>query len=217
MSELTNKDIAALRVDYGSKSFNENEINANPFEQFRIWFEEAVNAHINEPNAMVLSTVKADNSPSARVVLLKGITKDGFTFFTNYKSNKGNQISKNNKVALTFNWLELHRQVRIEGEVEQLSAEENDHYFYIRPIGNQIGAIASPQSQIITNRDALEKLFIAAEKQFENKNPIRPEHWGGYVVKPSLIEFWQGRSNRLHDRIEFVKSNSLWKFHRLAP
>lgn len=217
MTDLSNKEIAALRVDYSLKTFDETHVLDDPFKQFSVWFKEALDAQVNEPNAMTLATVKPNNTPSARIVLLKGITPTGFTFFTNYSSHKGQQLEQNPNAALVFCWLELHRQVRVEGTIEKLSAKENDEYFYSRPVGSQLGAIASPQSKPLQNRLALEQLYKNTEATYQTHEPVRPEHWGGYVVKPTLIEFWQGRSNRLHDRFEFSLTTSGWVRQRLAP
>jgi pyridoxamine 5'-phosphate oxidase len=217
MNELTNKKIAALRVDYRLKEFDETHVLADPIKQFSAWFQEALEADVNEPNAMTLATVKQDNTPSARVVLLKGFNESGFSFFTNYNSHKGQQIIQNPNVALVFCWLELQRQVRIEGKVSKLSKQESDDYFYSRPLSSQIGAIASPQSTVIEGRHVLEQIYSAVENKLHEKAPERPGHWGGFKVEPTLIEFWQGRSSRLHDRFEFVKSGNGWKYNRLAP
>ncbi len=217
MNELTNKKISALRVDYSLKEFDETHVLSDPIKQFSVWFKEALEANVNEPNAMTIATVKPDNTPSARVVLLKGYSELGFSFFTNYNSHKGQQLIQNPNVALVFCWLELQRQVRIEGKVSKLSKQENDEYFYSRPLGSQIGAIASPQSQIIAGRHVLEQNYSVVESELHEKEPERPEHWGGFVVEPTLIEFWQGRSSRLHDRFEFTKFDNGWKHNRLAP
>lgn len=217
MNELSAEKIAAMRVDYSLKVFDETHVLANPIEQFKTWFTEAVNANVNEPNAMTLATVKPNYTPSARIVLLKGFNDTGFSFFTNYDSHKGEQLSLNNNVALVFCWLELQRQVRIEGTVSKLSDKENDEYFYSRPIGSQIGAIASPQSKVIAGRHILEQNYSLVESELHLKEPERPANWGGYIVKPSLIEFWQGRSSRLHDRFEFIKTGNSWTKNRLAP
>jgi len=217
MNELTNKKIAALRVDYSLKEFDETHVLADPIKQFSVWFQEALEADVNEPNAMTLATIKQDNTPSARVVLLKGFDESGFSFFTNYNSHKGQQIIYNPNVALVFCWLELQRQVRIEGKVSKLSKQESDDYFYSRPLSSQIGAIASPQSTVIEGRHVLEQIYTAVENKLHDKAPERPEHWGGFKVEPTLIEFWQGRSSRLHDRFEFVRSGNSWKYNRLAP
>lgn len=217
MNELTNKKIAALRVDYSLKEFDETHVLADPIKQFSVWFQEALEANVNEPNAMTLATVKQDNTPSARVVLLKGFNDAGFTFFTNYNSHKGQQIIQNPNVALVFCWLELQRQVRIEGKVSKISKQESDDYFYSRPLSSQIGAIASPQSTVIEGRHVLEQIYSAVENKLHEKAPERPEHWGGFKVEPTLIEFWQGRSSRLHDRFEFVRNGNDWRHNRLAP
>ncbi|TAE91009.1 MAG: pyridoxamine 5'-phosphate oxidase [Bacteroidetes bacterium] len=214
MANLSNEQLTALRVDYSLKTFDETVVLNDPFEQFAIWFEEALAAGILEPNAMTLATIKLDLTPSARIVLLKGAAKEGFSFFTNYESDKGTQLAAHPHAALVFNWLELQRQVRIEGSVERLPAEDNDAYFYSRPLGSQIGAIASPQSRVIAHRDDLEAAFKSAQNQLTIK---RPENWGGYLVKPKRIEFWQGRSNRLHDRFVFIKDENTWIKNRLAP
>lgn len=217
MNELTNQKIAALRVDYSLKVFDESQVLDNPILQFKLWMQEAIEAEANEPNAMTIATIKPDGTPSARVVLLKGITETGFTFFTNYDSHKGQQLTGNPNIAVVFCWLELQRQVRIEGTVTKLSDTENDAYFYSRPIGSQIGAIASPQSQIIPNRMVLEQNFETVKNNLSNQKLQRPENWGGFFIEPNLIEFWQGRSSRLHDRFEFKKTANNWKRNRLAP
>jgi pyridoxamine 5'-phosphate oxidase len=217
MNELSNNKIAALRVDYSLKEFDETHVLADPLKQFSVWFKEALEANVNEPNAMTLATVKPDNTPSARIVLLKGFSELGFSFFTNYNSHKGKQLIQNPNVALVFCWLELQRQVRIEGRVIKLSKQENDEYFYSRPLGSQIGAIASPQSEVIAGRHVLEQNYSVVENELHEKEPERPDHWGGFLVIPTLIEFWQGRSSRLHDRFEFKKTENTWKRERLAP
>jgi pyridoxamine 5'-phosphate oxidase len=217
MKLLTNEEIAMLRVDYTLKKFDETDVLSDPIKQFEVWFNEAATAQVNEPNAMTLASVKADGSPSARIVLLKGFNEQGFTFFTNYKSHKGDQLLQNPKVALVFCWLELQRQVRIEGIAHKISDSENDAYFYSRPLGSQIGAVVSPQSQVIAGREVLEQDYHAVEQQV-GVNPIkRPDHWGGYIVEPTLVEFWQGRSSRLHDRFEFIRNEQTWIRNRLAP
>lgn len=217
MKSLTNEEITMLRVDYTLKEFGEKDVADDPVVQFRTWFNEAVDARVNEPNAMTLATVGKDNRPSARIVLLKGFSDKGFTFFTNYNSHKGEQIRANPNVALVFCWLELQRQVRIEGVISKLSEKESDEYFYSRPLGSQIGAIVSPQSSIISSRQVLEQEYETLEKNMERTQIQRPENWGGYVVKPNLIEFWQGRTSRLHDRLEFKLNEDTWVRNRLAP
>jgi pyridoxamine 5'-phosphate oxidase len=215
--ESSNINIAAIRKDYTLKSFSESDLLKNPFEQFRVWFTEAIHAEVNEPNAMTLATVKPDGSPSARIVLLKGLEEDCFVFFTNYSSNKGQQIGVNNKVALVFFWPELERQVRIEGIAEKLEEYKSDDYFKSRPMSSQIGAHASPQSQEIENRQYLEDLVVKMEELFSDQPIVRPNFWGGFKVIAHSFEFWQGRSSRLHDRFIFRKSNNEWLRKRLAP
>jgi len=215
--ESSNINIAAIRKDYTLKSFSESDLLKNPFEQFRVWFTEAIHAEVNEPNAMTLATVKPDGSPSARIVLLKGLEDDCFVFFTNYSSNKGQQIGVNNKVALVFFWPELERQVRIEGIAEKLEEYKSDDYFKSRPMSSQIGAHASPQSQEIENRQYLEDLVVKMEELFSVQPIVRPNFWGGFKVIANSFEFWQGRSSRLHDRFIFRKSNNEWLTKRLAP
>ncbi len=210
--------IADIRREYKLQSLNETGVAANPIEQFTRWWEEAINSHIDEVNAMTLATATPDGLPSARIVLLKGYDEKGFVFFTNYNSHKGHELAKNPHAALVFFWKELERQVRIEGVVEKIPAAESDAYFQSRPAGSRIGAWASPQSSVIAGREVIEATYSQFEKQFSNNDIPRPEHWGGYLVKPSLIEFWQGRSSRLHDRILYTwNDNKAWKRERLAP
>lgn len=216
MSELSSH-IEKLRVDYSLKRFDEADVLADPFVQFEQWLHEAIQAQVNEPNAMVLSTIKLDLSPSSRAVLLKGFSRNGLIFYTNYESNKAKQISHNNRVALNFLWLELQRQVRVEGIVTTLNDEENDRYFISRPIGSQIGAHASPQSAVVQGREELERRFREFESLFNQKPIVRPRHWGGFVVIPHLFEFWQGRENRLHDRFQYQQIKDGWQIDRLAP
>ncbi|WP_295768382.1 pyridoxamine 5'-phosphate oxidase [uncultured Mucilaginibacter sp.] len=211
-------DIQNLRQDYKASSLHEADTHANPVKQFEAWFNEAVKAEIHEPNAMTLATSTHDGRPSARVVLLKGFDEKGFIFYTNYLSRKGKEIAKNPHAALVFFWGDLERQVRIEGTIEKLSKEQSEAYFHSRPVGSQIGAVASPQSQEIANRDALEKKWQQLEAEYEGKEVPKPAYWGGYVLKPQLVEFWQGRSSRLHDRILYKKADkNNWKKVRLAP
>jgi len=210
--------LAQIRIDYNLAALDEKEVGDNPISFFEKWMLQAQEAHITEVNAMALTTVDDAGMPHARIVLLKGMEDGGFVFFTNYDSNKGKQIQKHNKVALLFFWKELERQVRIEGKIEKVSAEYSDIYFHSRPKGSQIGACASPQSQIIENREVLEKKVASLEEAFTDKEIPRPENWGGYIVKPYLIEFWQGRSSRLHDRVVCEKKvDNGWKIYRLAP
>ena len=190
----------------------------DPTRQFDIWWHEAVKAKIIEVNAMTLATASADGIPSARTVLMKGFSEKGFIFFTNYSSFKGQQLSENPKACLLFFWKELERQVRITGIVEKLSSEESNVYFQSRPRDSQVGAVVSPQSQVIESRQWLDEKFKEAFEQFENTTVQRPSYWGGYLVTPVIIEFWQGRPGRLHDRIQYTLSeDGNWKVERLAP
>jgi pyridoxamine 5'-phosphate oxidase len=210
--------IANIRSDYKLKSLSEEDTAPHAIEQFSIWWGEARNSHLHEVNAMTLATADNNGTPSARIVLLKGYDHRGFIFFTNYNSAKGNELAENPKAALLFFWKELERQVRIDGTVEKVSAIESDIYFKSRPVGSKIGAWASPQSTVIENRKIIENNFSKFEEQFGTNNIPRPEHWGGYVVKPTKIEFWQGRSSRLHDRIQYtLQTNGSWNRERLAP
>lgn len=209
--------IADLRKDYSRASLSELEVLADPIAQFSIWLDEAIKADIPEPTAMGLSTVNADGKPSSRIMLLKQVDANGFALFTNYLSRKGQEIAQHPHVALLFHWVELERQVRIEGRIEKVSADESDSYFASRPLRSQLGAIASQQSQIIDSRETLEAQFSAVEQQY-GEHPVRPEHWGGYRVVPEALEFWQGRSSRLHDRVLYtLQKNGTWIRQRLQP
>lgn len=211
------EDIAGMRKDYSKKELLESEVNKDPIQQFQQWWKEALATEIAEPNAMTLATTSMDAVPSARIVLMKDFNESGFIFFTNYNSFKGQQLSENPKACLLFFWKELERQVRITGLVIKLNAAESDEYFLSRPEASQIGAWASPQSQVIENRDWLDDRFQKLEKEMKG-NVHRPSHWGGYVVKPVIIEFWQGRPSRLHDRIQYtLQDDGNWKIERLAP
>lgn len=210
--------IAAIRKNYSQKKLTEKKADANPLKQFAKWWQQAVDAKIEEVNAMTLATASSDGLPSARIVLLKGATEEGFIFFTNYDSFKGRQLAENPRACLVFFWKELERQVRITGLVEKVSVAESDEYFYSRPVGSQIGAIASPQSQIVENRDWLDEQFKSMKSASKKIKIERPLHWGGYRVKPVIIEFWQGRPSRLHDRLQYtLEENRNWKIERLAP
>lgn len=210
-------NLSDLRVNYDRDELLEQNIGSEPFSLFSDWMEAAKSGEIKEPNAMVLSTIR-DKKPTARVVLLKGFDKKGFVFFTNYQSHKGIELEKNPNAAMTFFWDALQRQVRIEGIIEKVSAEESDEYYHSRPKLSQIGAWVSHQSSVIENRAILEEKNAQLEEKFKNVNPIpRPSHWGGYRLKPIEIEFWQGRQNRLHDRILFSKTENTWKRARLSP
>jgi pyridoxamine 5'-phosphate oxidase len=210
--------ISEIRKDYLQKNLSESDVNADPIQQFETWWKEAIDAKIEEINAMTLATASMEAVPSARIVLLKGFSNEGFVFFTNYNSYKGQQLSENPKACLLFFWKELERQVKITGLVTKVSDKESDMYFNSRPELSRIGAIASPQSQVIEGRQWLDEQFSRIEKEIRNKEIQRPKHWGGYIVKPVIIEFWQGRANRLHDRIQYsLNENGSWKIERLAP
>jgi pyridoxamine 5'-phosphate oxidase len=208
--------IADLRKEYIRASLSENDTAADPITQFERWFHEALQAELPEPNAMSLSTVADNGRPSSRIVLLKDIGQGGLTWFTNYESRKGRELQHNPHAALLFHWIELERQVRVEGKIEYLSAAENDAYFQSRPLGSRIGAIASAQSQIIDSRQTLERQYMHIEQKY-GENPPRPAHWGGYRLRPDYVEFWQGRSSRLHDRIAYTLQEGKWQRHRLQP
>lgn len=209
-------NIADLRKDYALKSLDETDVDPDPFRQFHAWLAEALKAEVPEPTAMTLATADAEGRPSARIMLLKGLDDRGFVFFTNYASRKGEQLSSRPRAALTWFWKELERQVRVEGVVEQVSAQESDDYYAIRPLGSRIGAWASTQSATIESRAWLEERVRQAEARY-GENPPRPPHWGGYRVIPEWIEFWQGRRSRLHDRIAFTRSGDGWARTRLSP
>ena len=211
------KNLFELRKEYRLQKLVVDETQSNPFKQFQNWFDQALKSEVPEPNAMSFSSANKEGRPSSRMVLLKKYHEDGFVFFTNYNSRKGHQINENPYGALLFFWVELERQVRIEGKVGKISADESDAYFFQRPKGSRIGAWASPQSEIIPNRTYLERLEEDYIKIFKNKKITRPAHWGGYCLTPDHFEFWQGRENRLHDRIEYTKQNNIWNIARLAP
>ncbi|KAL6997367.1 Pyridoxine/pyridoxamine 5'-phosphate oxidase 1, chloroplastic [Sarracenia purpurea var. burkii] len=215
-------DISALRENYISPEFLEDQVEADPFDQFKNWFADAVAAGLREPNAMALSTAGKDGKPSSRIVLLKGVDKDGFAWYTNYQSRKAREISENPHASLLFYWDGLNRQVRVEGYVEKVSEEESEQYFHTRPRGSQIGAIVSKQSTVIPGRHILHEDYKELEAKFSDGSLIpKPKHWGGYRLKPELFEFWQGQQSRLHDRIryfpEVIDGKRVWKIDRLAP
>lgn len=215
---MDQNSLASMRVHYAAELFDIEHSAIDPFIQFGNWFNQAVEANIMEPNAMTLATCTKSGIPSARIVLLKDISNDGFVFYTNYESHKAKEIAENNSVALVFNWLELHRQVRIEGKATKLSVETSTQYFQTRPKGSQIGAWVSPQSSVIESREILEKKQAELLSKYKDQDVLpMPTFWGGYVVIPNRIEFWQGRPNRLHDRILYYKSDNGWKRSRLAP
>jgi pyridoxamine 5'-phosphate oxidase len=210
--------ITDLRKEYQYQSLSEKEVSNNPLQQFEKWWNEAVLAQILEVNAMTLATASADGVPAARIVLLKGFAEQGFTFFTNYNSFKGQQLAENPRACLVFFWKELERQVRITGIVEKVSDKDSDEYFNSRPAGSRIGAWASPQSQVIEDRAWLEAEEYNFQQKYNGVDIARPSYWGGYIVKPICIEFWQGRPSRMHDRIQYMLSeNGSWKIERLAP
>ena len=210
--------LAEIRKEYSKATLDFTNVATDPIHQFTKWFDEAINAKVLEPNAMSLATVSNDNRPSCRIVLLKGIEENKFLFYTNYQSHKGKELENNPVCALTFFWPELERQVRIEGVASRVGENQSMEYFQSRPLGAQVSAWASPQSSIIENRTILEERVKQIEKRFEgNKVLPRPHQWGGYAVEPHMIEFWQGRENRLHDRLEYVRVEGSWKIHRLAP
>lgn len=209
--------IADLRKEYIHASLSESDVAPDPMAQFKKWFDEALAAKVPEANAMSLATVAANGRPSSRIVLIKEFDQRGFSWYTNYASRKGHELHQNQYAALLFYWIELERQVRIEGRVERISAEENDAYFQSRPLGSRIGAIASSQSEPVANRQALETRYADAEAK-HGTHPSRPAHWGGYRLVPDYIEFWQGRSSRLHDRIAFkLQADGSWDRTRLQP
>ena len=209
--------ILELRKEYSREKLDEHVTSDNPIQQFRVWFEEALKAKLIEPNAMMLATVNEQNRPSMRIVLLRDILDDGIVFYTNYLSRKGNEIELNPFGSATFFWPELERQVRIEGVLRKIDEKVSDSYFAKRPRGSQIGAWSSPQSKAIQSRNELEENELHYTALFEGKDVPRPPHWGGYVLHPDYMEFWQGRENRLHDRICYTLSESNWERSRIAP
>jgi pyridoxamine 5'-phosphate oxidase len=215
--ELTKESLQNLRQEYRSAELLEQDVDQNPIQQFKKWFEQALNSKLYEPNVMTLATASAEGIPSARIVLLKGFDEDGFVFYTNYESHKGRELLENPHAALVFFWAELERQVRIDGIVTKVAPEVSTDYFHSRPKGSQIGALVSPQSQVINSRDELENHIIVLKNQYGDQEIPRPAHWGGYVVKPTNIEFWQGRPSRLHDRIRYKLVDGNWIINRLAP
>ncbi|MDX2190213.1 MAG: pyridoxamine 5'-phosphate oxidase [Bacteroidota bacterium] len=211
-------EISGIRKEYTLMTLNASEVDKDPLIQFGKWFEAAVKSAVNEPNAMGLSTVSANGKPHSRIVLLKDYSSDGLSFFTNYKSEKGKEIEGNNYVSLLFFWPELERQVRVEGTVSKLDRKSSEQYFQSRPRGSQIGAYASAQSEVIPNKKYLEEKLLKLESSFANIDPIPlPDFWGGYLVKPLMYEFWQGRPSRLHDRVKYTLVNSNWKIELLSP
>ena len=210
-------DLASLRRDYALATLSEKDVLGDPIAQFHRWFDEAVKAESLEPNAMSLATVGVGGQPSARIVLLKGTDPRGFVFFTDYRSRKGDELNANSKAALCFWWGELQRQVRITGTVERVSREESAAYFKTRPRGSQLGAWSSTQSSVLPSRDALDVRVRDTQRRFTDGDVPLPDHWGGYRVRPDEIEFWQGRENRLHDRIQYRRAGEDWTIARLSP
>ncbi|HHX32004.1 MAG TPA: pyridoxamine 5'-phosphate oxidase [Bacteroidales bacterium] len=206
-----------MRQEYAAGSLNETNMPQNPMEEFNVWLDFAINSGLTEPNAMTVATSTLDGKPSARVLLLKEVNDKGFVFFTNYLSRKGRELVVNPEVALVFDWHDIERQVRVEGRAEKLPEEESEAYFNERPEDAKIGAWASPQSKIVKDREELEKHLEEIEEQFEGMPVHRPSHWGGYLIRPSVIEFWQGRPSRMHDRLVYYKTEEGWTMHRLAP
>jgi len=212
------KTIADIRKDYSARHLLEKDVSKDPITQFGIWWDEALRSEIDEVNAMTLATASSDGFPSARIVLLKDFDTNGFTFFTNYKSFKGNQLEENPKACLVFFWKELERQVRVTGIVQKAGATESDAYFKSRPKASQVGAWASPQSQVVDDRNWLEDNFYRLSEDMKADELQRPPYWGGYIVRPIIIEFWQGRPSRMHDRIQYtLQDDGGWQVQRLAP
>jgi pyridoxamine 5'-phosphate oxidase len=209
--------IANFRKEYQLESLLESTVDPDPYRQFQLWFDQVVAAELPEPNAMTLATATPDGIPSARIVLLKGVDPQGFVFFTNYTSQKGAELAANPRAAIVFLWVELERQVRIQGSVVKLPDAESDDYFRSRPLGSQLGAWVSEQSQVIPDRESLEQRLADLQQQYANQPIPRPPHWGGYRLQPTSIEFWQGRRNRLHDRLCYRLVNGEWVIERLAP
>lgn len=209
-------DLGPMRRQYLNGQLNEADVKANPIEQFMIWFNEAISCEEFDASAFVLSTVSSESMPSGRVVLLKGILNEGFLFFTNYLSQKGKEIENNPFVAMTFFWPKSERQVRVKGKVEKLDKVRSLVYFHSRPRDSQIASFISPQSQVIESRQVIEEAFYRAQQQFSDKIPL-PEFWGGFIICPLIIEFWQGRENRLNDRLQYILIDKQWIIQRLAP
>lgn len=213
-----NASIADIRKEYASLSLLETDVAPDPFTQFGLWWQQALNSQVLEPNAMTLATASADGLPAARIVLLKDYSPAGFVFYTNYQSFKAMHLAENPKACLVFFWPELERQIRITGLVKKVAESESNAYYHSRPEGSRLGAWASPQSQVVESRDWLDAQLAQRRKEFEGKEINRPPHWGGYLVQPVMVEFWQGRPSRLHDRIQYaLQDDSNWKIERLAP
>ena len=212
-----NRNVADLREEYRGASLDESDLDPNPVEQFRRWFDEALAANLHEPNAMTLATSTPDGQPSARIVLLKGYDERGFVFYTNHEGRKGRELTENPRCVLLFYWGEMGRQVRIEGTAARVPEEEADAYFATRPRGSRLGAWASAQSREVGDRRALEDRLRELELEYEGREIPRPPFWGGYRVEPTQFEFWQGRENRLHDRLVYRRAGDGWEVSRLQP
>lgn len=217
MSEDVQNYLNQIRRDFSGKPLNRSTVKEDPIEQFNVWFEEAVDAQLLDPYAMTISTVNENGQPSIRVVYMRGVSDDGFVFYTNYLSSKGKDLMLNNKIALNFFWGAVERQVRVEGVVNKVDEPTSDIYFSNRPRESQIGAWASSQSSEIASREELEEKVEFYTKKFKGTDVPRPPHWGGFIVNPLKIEFWQGRPSRLHDRLLYEKQNNQWNIKRLAP
>lgn len=215
--EFSKENLQNLRQEYRSAELAEGDVEKNPIDQFAKWFTAALEAQLYEPNVMTLATADRFGKPSARIVLLKGFDHNGFSFYTNYESEKGKELKENPQAALVFFWPELERQVRINGVVSKLDPQVSSDYFHTRPKGSQIGAVASPQSKVIERREVLEEKVIQLTKDYAESEVPCPEHWGGYLIEPLYLEFWQGRPSRLHDRIAYELIDGNWVISRLAP
>jgi pyridoxamine 5'-phosphate oxidase len=211
-------DLASIRKDYSKAALDIKNVSQDPISQFTKWFDEAIAAKVPEPNAMNLATINENGRPASRIVLLKGVEDHKFVFYTNYQSRKGKELDRNPACSLTFFWPELERQVRIEGVASRIDEKRSEKYFQSRPRGSQIGAWASPQSTLISDRSLLEERAKQIEAKFKGQDVLpKPNQWGGYEIDPLMIEFWQGRQSRLHDRILYTKDDGVWKINRLAP
>lgn len=206
-----------IRTNYQKFELTEQTVDKDPIRQLNLWLKDAIAGQKPDPTAMVVSTLDQEGNPESRVVLLKELTPEGLIFFTNYHSKKGQQIIANQRVSVVFFWPELERQVRIKGKAEKISDEDSESYFLSRPLESQLGAWASPQSEIIESRNILDENYNHFRQYFETNEIKKPPHWGGFLIRPEYFEFWQGRSNRLHDRIEFCQEGQNWTIHRLAP